>query len=85
VVRRYTKGCVRIDRPTKWGNPFEIGKDGTRDEVTAKFRAWITAGDGQHLLRHLHELKGKQLGCHCAPMACHGDVLAELADALVEG
>jgi hypothetical protein len=53
--------------------------------VIAKFRAWITAGDGQHLLRDLHELQGKQLGCHCAPMACHGDVLAELADALVEG
>jgi hypothetical protein len=26
------------------------------------------------------ELKGKKLGCWCKPNACHGDVLAELAD-----
>jgi hypothetical protein len=23
----------------KWGNPFAIGRDGTRDEVIAKYRA----------------------------------------------
>ena len=27
------------------------------------------------------ELKGKRLGCWCKPLPCHGDVLAELADA----
>jgi hypothetical protein len=26
------------------------------------------------------EIKGKTLGCWCKPEACHGDVLAELAD-----
>jgi hypothetical protein len=26
------------------------------------------------------EIKGKVLGCWCAPKPCHGGVLAELAD-----
>ena len=34
------------------------------------------------LLRQIPlELKGKTLGCWCKPLACHGDVLAEIADA----
>ena len=68
---------VYIGRPEKWGNPFSIGKDGTREEVIAKYRTWITKGDGKHLLKDLHELKGKTLGCWCAPKACHGDILTE--------
>lgn len=83
TVVHINAGCdVRIDRRTKWGNPFKIGKDGSRADVIAKYRGWILHGAGQHLLDDLHELKGKRLGCHCAPAACHGDVLAELADNL---
>ena len=26
---------------SKWANPFKIGRDGTRDEVIAKYRAWL--------------------------------------------
>lgn len=68
---------VYIGRPSKWGNPFEIGKDGTREEVIAKYRAWIV--QQPHLIAALPELRGKTLGCWCAPKACHGDVLAALA------
>ena len=32
---------VYVGRPSKWGNPFAIGRDGSRDEVIAKYRAWI--------------------------------------------
>lgn len=71
---------VRIDRATKWGNPFRIGPDGTREEVIEKYREWIKTRPD--LLASLHELKGKRLGCWCKPQACHGDVLAELADRL---
>jgi protein gp37 len=61
-----------------WANPFVIGKDGTRGEVIAKFETWLM---GQpELLARLPELRGKRLGCWCAPQACHGDVLARLAD-----
>lgn len=67
---------VLIGRPSKWGNPFQIGKDGTREEVIAKYREWI---QGQpELLAALPELQGKTLGCWCAPKPCHGDVLVEL-------
>jgi hypothetical protein len=67
---------IYIGRPSKWGNPFVIGKDGTRKEVIAKYREYIMAR--KDLLDSLNELEGKRLGCFCAPMACHGDVLVEL-------
>ena len=79
---RRSKHDTYIGRPSKWGNPFEIGKDGTRDEVIAKYRAWIMTQD--KLLDSLHELVGKTLGCWCSPQACHGDVLVELANATVK-
>ncbi len=70
---------VYIGRPSKWGNPFRIGRDGTREEVIIKYREWIKTQPA--LLAVLPELKGKVLRCWCKPKACHGDVLAELADA----
>lgn len=69
---------VYIGRPSKWGNPFEIGKDGTRTEVIEKFRKWIQTKP--ELLNSLFELKGKRLGCWCSPQKCHGEVLDELAN-----
>ena len=69
---------VYIGRPGKWGNPFEIGKDGTREEVIAKYETYIM--NKPELLADLHELKGKVLGCYCKPLACHGDILAQLAE-----
>ena len=47
----------------QWGNPFVIGKHGTREDVIARFRAWIV---GQaELMACLHELRGKNLVCFC--------------------
>jgi hypothetical protein len=67
---------IYIGRPSKWGNPFVIGKDGTREEVIEKYKEWILKQP--ELLASLHELQGKVLGCWCAPFSCHGDVLIEL-------
>jgi hypothetical protein len=69
---------VYIGRPSKWGNPFEIGKDGTRDEVIEKFKVYanLTFTKEEIIL----ELKGKILGCWCSPQNCHGSVLAEIAN-----
>lgn len=61
-----------------WANPFAIGKDGTRPEVMAKYRKYLMSRPD--LLAKIPELKGKMLGCWCAPEACHGDLLAELAN-----
>lgn len=69
---------VYIGRPSKWGNPFVIGKDGTRKQVIAKYREWVL--QQPRLMRDLPELRGKVLGCWCAPKECHGDVLKELCD-----
>jgi hypothetical protein len=61
-----------------WANPFVIGKDGTREEVMAKYRAWLpTQAD---LIARLPDLNSKVLGCWCAPEACHGDILSQLAN-----
>lgn len=69
---------VYIGRPSKWGNPFEIGRDGTREEVIARYHEWIL--EQPQLMAALPELRGKVLGCWCHPNACHGDVLARLAE-----
>lgn len=72
-------GAVYIGRPSKWGNPFRIGADGTRAQVIEKYRSWIC--ERIHMVDVAkHELKGKDLVCWCAPQACHGDVLLELAN-----
>ena len=64
----------------RWGNPFVVGKDGTREEVIAKHKAWLLSPENEELMNQIHELKGKVLGCWCAPLPCHGDTLAELAN-----
>ena len=70
---------VLIDRRTKWGNPFIIGRDGNRTEVIDKYCQWIRVN--KELKGMLHELRGKRLGCCCKPKACHGDVLVEMVEA----
>ncbi len=69
---------VYIGRPSKWGNPFVIGKDGTREQVIQKYEQWLRTQPA--LLAALPELKGKVLGCWCSPKPCHGDVLLRLAN-----
>jgi hypothetical protein len=78
VVHCKFKHDVYIGRPSRWGNPFVIGRDGDRQQVIDKYRAWIV--QQPELMALLPQLKGKVLGCWCAPAACHGDVLVELAN-----
>tara|TARA_Y100000389_G_C17280313_1_gene422615 strand:+ start:92 stop:454 length:363 start_codon:yes stop_codon:yes gene_type:complete len=67
-------------QPSKWANPFKIGKDGDRDTVINKYKQYLKNKlDNDELLRHeLLKLKNKKLGCWCYPEPCHGDVLIEL-------
>ena len=71
---------VYIGRGSKWGNPFVIGVDGGRRTVIDRYREQLLGH--QELLNDLHELRGKRLGCHCAPLPCHGDILAKMTDNL---
>ena len=73
---------VFIGRPSQWGNPFHLGRDGTRRQIVGKYRDWLIRQPA--LLREVHTLRGKALGCDCAPEPCHGDVLVELAEVGIE-
>jgi hypothetical protein len=67
-------------KDSKFCNPFKVGKDGTREEVIAKFRSFMEEklAKDPALKQELLALEGKRLGCWCKPEACHGDVLLEL-------
>jgi hypothetical protein len=69
---------VYIGRPSKWGNPFVIGEDGDREAVIRAFERYVLDSE---LIHDIGELRGKVLGCWCAPLPCHGDVLLRLANA----
>lgn len=77
---------VRCDRRTRYGNPFLMHdyKDPfERIRVVAQFRVWVfNSGDPRAIWirQHVHELRDKDLGCHCYPLLCHCDVLAEMAE-----
>ncbi len=62
-----------VKRDSPWCNPFQFPRDGTRDEVIAKYEAHLTSRPD--LLARLPELQRKILGCWCHPEPCHGDVL----------
>ena len=71
------EGAVYVGRPTRWGNPYVIGRDGDRAEVIERFRHYANA---RYTGRDLEELRGKDLVCWCAPLPCHADVLLEMAN-----
>jgi hypothetical protein len=88
IQLRRTKGwrlpanAVIVSRPTKWGNPFRMGVQGTREECVQQFRSFIVSTDprARSLRQSLGELRGKDLACWCPPGPCHGDVLIEMAN-----
>ena len=63
----------------EWGNPFTIGKDGSRVEVIAKYKTWLwqRIKNEPELRAKLRALDGKTLGCFCKPAPCHGDVIVD--------
>ena len=78
VGRAATQGGWRL-RSHPLANPWKPGRDGTREEVVRKYRDYLLGSP--ELLALLPGLRGRKLGCWCAPLPCHADVIAELADA----
>jgi hypothetical protein len=78
VGKRSSATQPYIGRPSKWGNPFVIGRDGSRADVIAKYHAWIVARPAP--MNAVDELRGRDLVCWCASLACHSDVLVGLAN-----
>lgn len=77
---------VYIGRPSDWGNPFThktgtlaASQVSTREEAVASYERWLLAQPAL-VERAKRELRGKVLGCWCAPQACHGEVLARVAN-----
>jgi len=81
--RKLKDSGIYIGRPSVYGNPFEIGKDGTREEVIEKYKEWMVKElksnsafyDNMKFLVELSEKQDLNLICWCAPLACHGDII----------
>lgn len=93
---RMPPDTVKVDRSTRWGNPFRVGVDGDAARCVALYRD-LMAGKpidetavqaspacmvyAQLQRVRLGELRGKDLACWCKPgEPCHADVLLELAN-----
>lgn len=74
------ENTVNVARPGKWGNPFIVGKHGTRERCVELFRLLCggyvcvsfdaECGDAQHRFMqhaklHIADLRGKNLACWC--------------------
>ncbi len=77
-LKTFDEYDVFIGRPSKWENPYRIGKDGTRKEVIEKYRFYLTAN--RELMEDIMSLDGKVLGCYCKPLPCHGDVIVRVIE-----
>src|SRR5579864_7846742 len=92
---RMPSDTAKIDRSTKWGNPFKVGetalhprtgKDVTvesREMAIALFELYIATASGEKIAAAARaELRGKNLACWCKlGQRCHGDVLLAVANA----
>ena len=79
---RLPEGAVFVGRPTKWGNPYRLGKEAdSREEVVAMYRKMLANLPPEELSALLAPLKGRDLACWCPQdEPCHADVLLELAN-----
>lgn len=83
--------------PGTFGNPWSHAagtlaqfRAASRAEAVSAYRRWLSGDPAlaevlperrRAVLEALPSLRGRRLGCFCAPLPCHGDVLAELAEA----
>ena len=87
VNKHHGESGEYIGRGSPLGNPFVIGKDGSREQVIAKYRVWLNEQimrKNPVVLDELNRLgnkaideKGLALQCFCYPKPCHGEVIKE--------
>ena len=79
-----TPNDLYIGRPSILGNPFVIGRDGTREEVINKYEdyAWDKIETDDIFRQAIIDSVGSTLVCWCSPEACHGDVIEMIAHVL---
>lgn len=71
-----------IGRPHVLGNPFQLRNprdEEDRRRVIEEYRAWFLEqiSVDEKLQSAVEAVRGRDLGCWCAPRACHGDVIIE--------
>ena len=71
--------AMRVDRGSKFGNPFILNDDGTRDHVCDCYEHNYLPNKPS-ITNSIDDLKGKVLICYCYPLRCHGDALAAMAN-----
>lgn len=72
---------VKVDRSTKWGNPWRISKAMTAADCVAAFERDALSKAGQGFCRQVRkELRDKNLACWCPlDQPCHADILLRIA------
>ncbi|MBP0492224.1 DUF4326 domain-containing protein [Roseomonas indoligenes] len=80
---RMPENTVKVDRTSRWGNPFRATGH-TPQQVVDHYRHWLEVNPSGRWVTQLArtELRGLNLACWCKPGApCHADVLLEIANA----
>jgi len=80
---RMPPGAVKVDRSTRWGNPYQgEGKDPDRAMLVRLFRDHMMRPEQAEKRAEVQrELRGKTLACWCPlDQPCHADVLLEIAN-----
>jgi hypothetical protein len=90
IQLRRTKGwrkpenTVVVARPSRFGNPYRVGRDGTAAECVAKFEQLLAKNiwTEPNLTSIREELRGRNLACWCREGSpCHASVLLRIANA----
>jgi Domain of unknown function (DUF4326) len=77
--------AIYVGRPTKWGNPYKIGRLYTRQQAVMLYRRDLLANALPFTINDaINELRGKDLICWCKlGDLCHADILLEIANASI--
>jgi len=70
---------IYIGRPSIFGNPYTIGRDGDRNEVVKQYKIYFydRIEKDKDFKESISWLKGKKIGCYCYPLPCHGDIIVK--------
>jgi len=79
------KGIVILDKQrfppqaSIWANPFKVSTNKSRQKIIEEYEEYIRKKIKDDPEKYnIENLRGKKLGCWCAPDACHGDVLIKI-------
>jgi hypothetical protein len=89
---RMPENATKVDRSTRWGNPFTIEACGSAEAAVARHAAWLRGeaiapgGQAPPAIDEIRRLLGgRNLACWCAlGTPCHADGLLAIANPVAE-